>query len=271
MKRKPKILRIANGYGNVDIRAGVPKRYTHVPGARLGQLCTSMGISFAPAVVGFSGCDRYGWKPVKDGVVVSSLSAKKLRTAVAEREEKNAPAREKARQYRARNKQEVEAQHIDRCCRLGVDPDSRNGHWLKKGQVTDLHAQFIAFQTTYRHEFTNYDDVIQQYMEQARQEADGLHGYERRELFDDYRRTAREMAKERQPPATSWDEYLGRYGFPYPEMAKKVAGVLRSPREAHPVWFCEAVFACVWADEDPKGYSDVVAHIAVWRDARREF
>lgn len=84
------LLKKANQYGNVDIIDGVPAGYGHVSGRNLQPLCRKMGIKFAPAVVGFTGSRRYGYQPVKDGVVVSAKSAPKLEAALAERDARTA-------------------------------------------------------------------------------------------------------------------------------------------------------------------------------------
>lgn len=65
----------------MDIRNGVPGGYTHVRGNRLQPLCNKLRIKYAAALVGWEGKKRYGFRPVLDGVVVSSRSAAKLRQA----------------------------------------------------------------------------------------------------------------------------------------------------------------------------------------------
>ena len=63
-----------NQYGNVDIRAGVPKGLTHIPKAtygnlKIGVLCKQLYCPSAPAVTGFRKSGKF-WKSITDGVVV---------------------------------------------------------------------------------------------------------------------------------------------------------------------------------------------------------
>lgn len=83
---------IANAYGNVDlVHHKLDGRYAHVRGPRLQPLCNKLGIRFAPAVVAFES-NRYGTKPVFDGVVVSKQSAGTLQQEIEARQARvNAP------------------------------------------------------------------------------------------------------------------------------------------------------------------------------------
>lgn len=82
---------------------------------------------------------------------------------------------------------------------------------------------------------------------------------------------AREEMGEFDVPDT-WDDYLQAYDFPYPEVARQLAGILRSPVESHPVWFCEAILAVVKAELDLEGldYFGIRDAIHRWRDERYE-
>ena len=77
-------MKYVNQYGNVEIRNGVPKGYVHMRGERLQPICRKLGIVWAPALIGFEK-NRYGCKPILDGVVVSARSAEKVREAIKER------------------------------------------------------------------------------------------------------------------------------------------------------------------------------------------
>jgi hypothetical protein len=56
------MFKIANEYGNIDVRFGVPKGYVHVEGLRLAPLCRKLGITHALALVGLR---KHGgfWRP----------------------------------------------------------------------------------------------------------------------------------------------------------------------------------------------------------------
>lgn len=76
-------LSIANEFGNVDLtRQKLSKRYVHVRGKRLQPICRRLRINFLEAVVGFDGSSKYGFRPIKDGVVVSAKTAPKLFAAI---------------------------------------------------------------------------------------------------------------------------------------------------------------------------------------------
>jgi hypothetical protein len=95
--------RLINEYGNVEVIGDVslPKAYRFVRGKRLSQLCKKHGINFVPAVTGFDGDYRYGYRPVYGGVVVSRTAEPKLLALVAERDSpENLAKREAARQKR---------------------------------------------------------------------------------------------------------------------------------------------------------------------------
>jgi hypothetical protein len=80
------MLKIANEYGNYDLtKSPIPRGYTHVKGQRLSATCNKLKLKFVPAVVGFEGDSRYGYRPIKNGVIVTATSAPKLLTALAER------------------------------------------------------------------------------------------------------------------------------------------------------------------------------------------
>jgi len=73
-------LKIVNEFGNVDLSGGaiLPKRYVHIAGKRLQPICRKLNINYAEAVVGWDGHRRYGYHPIKNGVVVSVAGATKL-------------------------------------------------------------------------------------------------------------------------------------------------------------------------------------------------
>ena len=75
---------IINGYGNIDLRSGVPKGFTHVPGKRLQPLCRKLGIPFGKALLHLKNTP-FGVKPITDGVVIEKKAQKKLLRAIEER------------------------------------------------------------------------------------------------------------------------------------------------------------------------------------------
>lgn len=84
--RSPYHLAIVNKWGNVDLsKVKLSKRYEHVRGKRLQPLCRKLKIKYCSAIVGW--WDGGGF-PIKDGVVVSSISAPKLRQAIMERDKR---------------------------------------------------------------------------------------------------------------------------------------------------------------------------------------
>lgn len=94
-------LKIANSYGNVDVRTKLSKAYVHVGGQRLQPLCRKLGIKYAQALVGFSErgpSARFGYQPQFDCVVVSARYARKLLRAIEERVERAAERPQKSPQ-----------------------------------------------------------------------------------------------------------------------------------------------------------------------------
>lgn len=236
------LIAIANSFGNVDIRSKVPKRYMHIPGKRLQPLCRKLGIKYAEAMTGFEESRGY-WKAITDGVIISVRSATKLKDAIEARAK-----RAKARPNRPPKKSRKQLRE-ERLAELGIDPSSRTAKWLTRGAIDEDQARLIAFKVEFRHERTNYDDLLD----------DGLE----REL-------AREFA-EPKPIPSDWNTYLATYSFPHPEVAEALAKVLQCPTHSHPVWFCEAVIAIRRYELDLSSltYESVRDAIHEWRDERQ--
>ena len=249
-------LKIVNNYGNVDLTNTVlPKRYKHVKGNRLQPLCRKLKMKYAEAVVGFKRSRKYGYKPVTDGVVVSIKSEEKLLHAVAEREKRAVPPekakerREKAKLARERRKQESERKRAEQLASVGIgNPESRAAQWYEEGEIDEYEAQLIQFKTYYRHVHTDYDEVLVT-----------LRG---RVEYGDLQAEARDQLTE-QPIPSTWPEYLGKYNFPYPEIATRLSEILQHPQKAHPVWFCKAIIALAEYEVSLENltYSDVIAAI----------
>jgi len=268
------LLKIANCYGNVDTRTGIPKRYTHIPGKRLQPLCRKLGIKYAEAFVGFKGSERKGYKPEIDGVVVSTISAPKLLKEIEERTQRNPPEkREAAKRNRKRREQARCEKEQHEIAKLGIDPFGMVAKWYREGEVDQFTAQLISFKTAYRHEFTDYDIRIEKLMRQARAEVEKSHlrGEDRRFEYEMARDDARLSAVE-EPIPDNWNDYLRTYPFPNASAAKRLAEVLQEPTQAHPVWFCKACIAVTWAKLDLSciTYEEIVQAIADWRDDQYE-
>lgn len=103
---------------------------------------------------------------------------------------------------------------------IGALPDSWAARAYSRGELDFDEAELISFKTYYRHEHTNYDELI-------------------RETRD--REWSRSEAREEPIPDT-WQEYLEKYGF-YSIEALFLSRTLRSAREAHPIWFKKAEIA----------------------------
>ncbi len=107
LQQKSELLQIANQYGNVSVECGVPTGYEHIRGARLQPLCRKCGIEYANARVGWGGTRKHP-KPILDGVVVKVGCATRLRTAVAERDQRSAVRRERENRKQDKEKQKLE-------------------------------------------------------------------------------------------------------------------------------------------------------------------
>jgi hypothetical protein len=259
-----KSLSIVNGYGNVDVREGLSKAYTHVRGTRLQPLCRKLGIRFAPAVVFFEET-RYGYKPVYNGVVVSTRSAAKLQAAIAEREKRtNSPQAQTDHEMLRQRWKAEEQEHRDRCARLGVRLDGKLAEALRRGEVEEDLAELLAFKAKYRHGFTDYDKCF------TDDESDELLyvGCSPREIAEERRALAR-MTCQGEPIPATWPEFLEKYGFGSP-VAKALAAILQDPHRCHPPWFKEAEIAVRRAGLHLDGltYEKIRDAIDVWRRHR---
>jgi hypothetical protein len=137
----------------------------------------------------------------------------------------------------------------DRACeRIGAIPGSRTAHALVQGRIDPDLAELIAFRAEYRHEHTDYDDLI-------------------RETGD------RGLARDAMVPTSSipdnWGAYLAYYGYDG-EAAEALARTLKDPRRCHPVWFKEAEVAVRRAGLDLGGltYDTIREAIDDWRGER---
>jgi hypothetical protein len=260
------MLKIANSYGNVDVRNGVPNGYEQVRGKRLQPLCRELGIEFARALVNIEQSGPYR-RRILDGVVVPADSAPKLIEAINARN--NTPAAKARKQQKERERKESsrkERQRVNKCKKLGIHPGGRTALWLEDGGIDDDLAELIGFKCKYRHEHSDYDQ---------RFDEDEFHdmrssGFSSLEAKDEIRATAR-MTKEEDPIPETWSEYLEKYGFDSP-VAKALTSVLKSARECYPVWFKEAEIAVRRAGLplDSLNYDAIARVIDQWRCERGE-
>lgn len=237
------VLKIANQFRNLDIRFGIPKGYEHISGMRLQSLCRKLGIRYADALVGWGGTKKFP-KPILDGVVVICRSAVRLRSEIQQRNRRNPP--EKRIQAALRRAESKEKEN-DRLWEMGIAPSGRTAMWLRHKNIDEYEARLIAFKATYRHEFTNYDQL--------------LGAYDRDE--------ARASVEERIIPS-NWLDYVASYPFPFPEVADVLSRVLKDPQQAHPVWFCEAILAVRWGGLALDNFTYAAIHDAIteWRSYR---
>lgn len=148
---------LANDYGNIDIRRKVPAGCAYVPGERLGPSCRALGMDYAPAFVGWKGSKRFP-RPDLDGVVIAEQDAPRLLAYLEERDKRSAkaaPARAKARAAKAQAR-------LARADELGLLPDSRTFKALLAGEIDEDEARRIGRITRYRHENTDYEDLLKE-------------------------------------------------------------------------------------------------------------
>lgn len=106
-------------YGNVDVRNGLPEGLAHIRELRLQPLASKLQIPFANAVVGFSGARRYGWKPVKWGVVVATFDEAAMLQEIQRRNERNDGARRRREKKKAEEDKRIEEDIRARAVELG--------------------------------------------------------------------------------------------------------------------------------------------------------
>lgn len=159
---------------------------------------------------------------------------------------------EEAEANRAKISGTAKASYRDRysraCDLIGAVHGSRTAHALVRGQIDADLAELRAYKAEYRHEHTDYDDLI-------------------RESGD--RDDAREAMQPTSPIPDAWPDWLDRYGFTG-DVVEALAQTLKDPRHCHPVWFKEAEIAVRRAGVglDELTYEKIRAAIAYWREQR---
>jgi hypothetical protein len=129
--------------------------------------------------------------------------------------------------------------------RIGAEPDGRLVRAVAAGRVDPDFAELIAFKAMYRHQHTDYDQLLN-------------FGHER----DD----ARSWLEEDAVP-TTWENYLQEYGFNSKE-AEAMASVLQDPQKCHPCWFKEAEIAIRGLDLSALTYERIQSAVMHWRYSR---
>lgn len=181
------MLKVANRFGNVDVRQRRSKAYVHVEGERLQPLCRKLGINYAQALVGFVERGRrgkYGYSPLFNGVVVSVRTASKLLQTVKEREERAAtrkPVTPEQRKAARQRKQDRDVKRFfatikthfpsmpdnaartvaARACETGSGRVGRTRTMLTHEAVE------LAVQAHVRHNHTLYDEYLDEEMPHA--------------------------------------------------------------------------------------------------------
>lgn len=178
-------LAIANGFGSVDVRATLSKRYVHVPGKRLQPIWRKLGIKYANALTGFIDKKRFGWKPVLDGVVVSSQSAPKLIAEIENRRQRNTftpeqlEQRQKARKRQKARRQQKDIEEFASLIRINYPsiPDGEDveiatrackigSGRVGRSKMADDPVR-LAVVAHVRHSHTEYDDILDDEMPHA--------------------------------------------------------------------------------------------------------
>lgn len=246
------LLKIANEYGNVDVRHGLPKGYVHVSGKRLTVLCDKLGIKHCRALIGFTDT-RYGWKPNLDGVVVTDISEPKLRHAIEQREEKSDQRKEKIQERERKRKIEWD-EYIKQ-----FSPQDRKfikSYKFKNliGPVWERHKKPLNSEEIYlirslkdridwlvyadwlaEHELTKYELIIREHFREKDEK-------EQRRMEQESIVNERLIALEKEDITKKWKNYLARNNFNGPE-AIALVKTLKNPDHAHHCWFRSAIEA----------------------------
>jgi hypothetical protein len=178
------MLKIANSFGNVDVRERLPKAYVHVQGDRLQPLCRKLGINYAQALVGFAKRGKYGYAPKLNGVVVSARSAPKLLKAIQEREESAATRKPTTPEQRRAARQRKQDRDVERFFaaikqQFPAMPDAAarsvaaraceigSGRVGRTCTIPTEEAVALAVQAHVRHNHTQYDEYLDEQMPHA--------------------------------------------------------------------------------------------------------
>jgi hypothetical protein len=141
-------------------KCDVPKGKALVRGRRLGPLCRKLGIEFTAHVERWES-NRFGSRPIYDGVLVSARSVPKLEAALAARNERS-------EQREAREVDRFAAAILERFPRCPPDEARRIAeHACKTGSgrvgrsATCADAVRAAVVAHVRHEHTDYEGLME--------------------------------------------------------------------------------------------------------------
>ena len=121
-----------------------------------------LGVAYTEERVGWRGSERYGWAPILVLVVSDDDYA-----AIVAPDRKASLARRTAANKRARARAEDARVALDRyrredSARLHLLPDSRTYQAYLAGEIDEAEATRIGEYMEYRHEDTDYDDLLRQ-------------------------------------------------------------------------------------------------------------
>lgn len=152
------VARFDAGASEIDFRRDVRRGRFIL--ARFAKTLTKLSIPVRRVLRGFSGGDRYGWKPVFALLLTmdeySDFSAYRLATE-GQREKANA----RAARRRAEEREAID----DLAASMGVLPGSRAFKWYMEGEIDGDECRRIGDITRRRHEETNYDELLAEGMD----------------------------------------------------------------------------------------------------------
>lgn len=103
------VVRLANGYGSIDVRGGVPTDLLHVIEPRIQPVARRLSIPYATALVGFTEYMRDRWQAQLEGIVIERTDEDRLRQALDAR----ATRSEVATPYRKRYREQKQAERVE--------------------------------------------------------------------------------------------------------------------------------------------------------------
>jgi hypothetical protein len=166
LTHESKELPIVNEYGNVEV-SGLPTGYVHISGKRLGVTAKAINVSFAPAMVGWTGSRRWR-RPLIDGIVVRAGDADTLREALSSRRTLTPEQRQRQRQRKQQRDSDRFASLIREQYPQMPEPDvvecADHATTIGSGRVgrsrtadDPVKAGVVAYA---RHTYTEYDELV---------------------------------------------------------------------------------------------------------------
>lgn len=215
----------ANQYGNIE-KGSIPNDCVHVEGQRLQPLCRKLKIKFVPVLVGWKGTRNYP-SPQLNGVAIYKQHEAKLRAMITEREERsNKSASRKERylsQFTPNQRDWIESKP------KVLLPSGEQ--WTRRMSCSEEAALVMQLSEADRNSWLVYAD----WLEEHGASADAAIIREQEE-----KRNKRHAQIVNSDLSLDWKEYLSRHDF-YCETAEELARILKSPKQASPSWFREAI------------------------------